>query len=41
MKKMVSLALTACMLLSVSACNMIVNDNNEEEYDFPQFSATI
>ena len=35
MKKMVSLALTACMLLSVSACNMIVNDNNEAEYDFP------
>jgi len=35
MKKIVSIALTACMMLSVSACNLIVNDNNEEEYDFP------
>ena len=29
MKKIVSLALTACMMLSVSACNLIVKENSE------------
>ena len=35
MKKIVSLALTACMMLSVSACSLIVKENSEEQYDYP------